>query len=118
MKNEYVFPGLGEPKCQLFFDLQAYIAYNGGRLHLAEILESEMVKEYLPKQPFPLNSFQPNWTKEEVEYIMDNRNLRAVDIAEYLNRTFPSVQQKIFKLLKHGKIKKKPHTRTTITIHD
>jgi len=67
--NPYIFAGLKEPKCQLFFDLQAYIAYNGGRLHLANILECEMVKEYLPKRHY--EDTQP-WSNDEIELLIDN----------------------------------------------
>lgn len=39
-----IFPGLGQPKSQLFFDLQSFIAENGGRLRLAELLDIESMK--------------------------------------------------------------------------
>lgn len=47
-----IFPGLKPPTSQLYFDLQAFIAANGGRLHLAEIIEFESFERCFKKDCF------------------------------------------------------------------
>lgn len=52
MTTPYIFPGLKQPTSQLYFDLQAFIAANGGRLRLAEIIEGERLERCFKKNCF------------------------------------------------------------------
>lgn len=104
--NYQIFPGLGIPKSQLYFDLQAMIASNGGRLHLADVLESEMVRSYLPKKEYHRKFTMPPWSKEHEQRIIDNwGKVKSSKIYRLFNhRTRSAVNQKIFNMRKKGLI--------------
>lgn len=99
--SPYVFPGLPKPKSKLFFDLQAMIAENKGRLHLANVLECEAVKEYLPAYSSK-SGLAKKWELREIEYLRDNRSMKNKQVAANLNRTYESINQKIYDLIKAG----------------
>lgn len=102
-----IFTGLGEPKCQLFFDLQAMIAINGGRLHLAEILECEAVKSYLPKQEYKRLYKMPPWNEKHEQLIIDNwgkvKSSKIYLLFRY-TKTKAAVNQKVYNMRKKGLI--------------
>lgn len=104
--NPNIFPGLGQPKCQLYFDIQAMIAENGGRLKLADALESEMVKEYIPFH-HKGGGVARKWEDSELRFIAQNRKLKNAIIAERLNRTKQSVDCFIGRCIENGFLKRK-----------
>ncbi len=99
--NPNIFVGLGQPKCQLFFDLQAMIADNGGRLKLADMLEAEMVRSYTKAK-----TVRPDltvWRKNEIDFILNNYSaLSALSISEIIDRSVFSVRWKIHELTESG----------------
>jgi len=80
-----IYPGLSTPKSKLYFDLQAMIAKNGGRLHLADRLECEMVKT--PKRKTtPKIGWGKKWSITEIDTLIFNKDLRAFDICILLDK--------------------------------
>ncbi len=105
--NYQIFPGLSQPKSELYFDLQSMIAANGGRIHLAEILECEWVKSYLPKQQYQKRFKVPRWSKLHEQVIIDNwGKVKSGQIYLLLRycKTRNAVNQKIYYMRKVGKI--------------
>lgn len=81
------FIGLGEPKCQLYKNLQKMINDNGGRNRLAELLEREQNKLF--KQDY-------FWTNRATLYLLTNYKTKTMEqISIDLNRSFESVKSKI-----------------------
>ena len=102
--NPHIFPGLKPPTSQLFFDLQAMIAVNGGRLRLAEMLECEMVK--MPTRQDCRIFNKPTvgakrWTPSESKLITEFDNEKIVKIT---GKTIEAVRQK--RLRYQGKIRR------------
>lgn len=102
-----IFVGLKPPKCQLHVDLKAMISANGGRLRMAEILEAEMVKEYLPKKEYKRKFTMPPWSKEHEQRVIDNWGKvksRKMYLLFRYSRTKAAVNQKIYHMRKKGLI--------------
>lgn len=99
MMNYQAYPGLPHLKTQLFFDLQAFIAVNGGRLHLAQVLECEMVREPKRHSIYPIRyDFYSNF---ELGFIIDNyKKISHPKIAAALNRPLYGINDKIYRLRK------------------
>lgn len=99
-----IFCGLGTPKSQLYFDIQALIAKNGGRLKLAGILETELVKPFTP----PRDHFRHDlvkYTRTEINFLKDNYyKMEAKAIAAHLERSLGSLRDKIWQLQKTGQL--------------
>ena len=97
-----IFPGLSEPKTPLFFDIQAMVAENGGRLRLAEKLEAEWLKTYTYKPPKKERKvFQ--YVKSENDFLIENfDNLLFSEMADKLGRSIFSVRARIFVLRRKG----------------
>lgn len=93
-RNPYIFAGLGQPKCQLYFDLQAMIAENGGRLRLAEILDSELTKTVWQRNK-KIKHIK-HYLKWEDELVMSNKPIK--EIAQALGRSYISVNQRRYKI--------------------
>lgn len=100
-----IFPGLGQAKSQLYFDLQAMIAKNGGRLHLANLLECEMVKSMLyyfkPKYQKTREPYLP-WKQEEIDFIIANRHSTHLSLSRTMNRSIRAIQYMSAKLVRAG----------------
>jgi hypothetical protein len=67
-----IFPILGQPKSKLYFDLQAMIAVNGGRLKLAQILqiESHITPDRQPRQKRAyIPKLYKHYSNEEIDLI-------------------------------------------------
>lgn len=69
----YIFPGLKPPTGELFANIQLMIAENGGRLRLADMLESEMVyqvrNKYAPRRQKPKTT-RTFWQQWEIQLIL------------------------------------------------
>ena len=70
--NPNVFPGLGQPTSQLYFDIQALIAENGGLACLAEKLECEWLKYYKAPIKKPKQYRFKHYTETEIEQVKAN----------------------------------------------
>lgn len=109
-----IFPGLKQPKSQLFFDLQAFIAENGGRLLLANKLECEQIKRGRYSFCRPKHERKVfHYRKEEDQFIIDNFiNMNLSEMAYKLDRSYTSTRMRIFRLQQLGLIGyKKTHPR-------
>ena len=104
MQKYEVFPGL-KPTSQLYFDLQAMIAENGGRSHLADILESEMVKEYLPRK---VVGNYDEWSADELRLLIKlYPTTKDTEQMLYINRTIYAIRSKTHELQMLGIIQRK-----------
>lgn len=100
MKPE-IFIGLGTPKSQLFFDIQAMIAKNGGRLKLADIIDAESVRAPTRKKLHQKRAFYNRfevWTKKEDAFIV--ANLPPKEISLLTGRSLKSVYNRRWRLNK------------------
>jgi predicted transcriptional regulator len=106
MIHPYIFAGLGQPKSKLFFDIQADIAKHGGRLKLADVIESEMLK-HPPRKPAKIPTiYIRKFTNSECEIIKEMRGKMPVSkIAVILGRDKDTVKAKITRLVKSGYLK-------------
>lgn len=104
-----IFPGLKPPTSQLFFDLQAFIAENGGRLRLAEKLEAEWLR-ILPRKFPGMRADVSEFTQSETNFIINNyKELSAISLSEILDRPVTSVRWKIWTMTESGELDlKKP----------
>lgn len=88
-----IFPGLKPPTSQSFFDIQAFIAENGGRLRLSEKLECEAIKCHLSDlrqyNVPPRLSVINQWTDAEIEIL---KNVK--DYSLLINRSEKAIQCK------------------------
>jgi|GEM_PF-4116893 len=97
-----IFPGLSTPKSKLYFDLQAMIAKNGGRLHLADRLECEMVKSYLPILRTVCIKWE-KWDKSETQILIDNYRVKTTkQLAVMVNRNYDETRAKLHRLYRRG----------------
>lgn len=113
--NDKIFPGLSQPKTPLFFDIQAMIAENGGRLRLAEKLEAEWLKTYTYKPPKKERKvFQ--YIKSENDFLIENyQKSECREMAVKLGRSVFSVRARIFVMRTKGIIGyKNPVKFTTV----
>lgn len=101
----YIFPGLKPPTSQLFFDLQAMIAKNGGRIKLAQIIENEKKANRFtaPLLYRETDSYSP----DELRFLIENyRKISIIKISQHLKkRSYRGLSTKIFRLKKQGIIK-------------
>lgn len=114
--NPQIFIGLGTPKSQLYFDIQAMIAKNGGRLRLADRLEAEL--NYAPCGLLHSGCKSPySWTNYEINYIKFNyENMSCKEIANELGRPFKEILYKIYDLQKNAELPyKKPQKKNCLT---
>lgn len=105
-----IFPGLPEPKSQLYFDLQAMIAENGGRNKFADTLEAEMVKPY----SYKYKNFHSRWSSEDINLLFENYHKYSGEyLAKLIGKPSTAVNAKIHVLLQRGllKGKYKPYTK-------
>jgi len=104
MMNAYIFPGL-KPTSQLYFDLQAMIAENGGRLKFADALESEMVKKYLPRK---VVGNYDEWSADELRLLIKlYPTTKDTEQMLHINRTIYAIRSKTHELQMLGIIKRK-----------
>jgi hypothetical protein len=99
----YIFPGLKKPDPKLYFDLQAMIAENGGRIRLAEKLECEMVKSRIWFDSREYN-IPPHgavrWSEDENNlFILGKSN---VEIHQITGRTLKAVVERRRKSAKYN----------------
>lgn len=109
MKPE-IFIGLGTPKSQLFFDIQALIAENKGRIRLAETLENEWLKGHKKiKHQRRIKYIKYFYRAYEIIFIKENyANMNCRIIAFYLSRSYASIRVKIYKMQQNGELARKP----------
>lgn len=99
-----IFPGLQHPTSQLFFDLQAFIAENGGRLRLSEKLESEWIKSARAVK-YAVRADNSSWTQTETNFIINNyKELSALTISEILDKPLTAVRWHIWTLTESGQL--------------
>ena len=104
MKAE-IFPGLKAPTTNLYYDLQAMIAKNGGRLRLANMIEEEWRKGFRTKHQLQNTNrvHKVHYTAHENRFIVENYNkMSAHDIAVKLNRTTRAITQHVLFLREQG----------------
>jgi hypothetical protein len=109
-----IFPGLSEPKTQLFFDIQAFIAVNGGRLRLANMIECEQIKKTRYSFCKPKHERKIfHYRKEDDQFIIDNfKDMNLYDISLKLDRSYTSTRMRIYRLQQTGMVGyKKPHPK-------
>lgn len=96
-----IYPGLSQPKSQLFFDIQGLIVKNGGRLRLADIIESENTKMNFRRPVRRMRII--DYTAKEIEFIINNYcKITSLDISFKLNKPLRGVRAKINRLQKLG----------------
>lgn len=96
----FIYPGLNTPKSQLFFDLQAFIAQNGGRFELIKILVKESQSTVV--------DLRMAYTANEVDFIKNNYHaLSALQIAFALNKPVRNIREKINYMQLKGELKYK-----------
>lgn len=108
--SERLFPGLRADHLPLYKVLQMFIAQNGGRNKLADILEAEMVKKgrYVQTRLSKIEHHH-KYNPAETKILLDNYGkISARKIAEKLKRSNESVYHKIHLLRADGIIKDKP----------
>lgn len=99
-----IFPGLKPPTSQLFFDLQAFIAENGGRLRLAEKLEADSMKSARANK-YTVRADNSSWTQAETNFIINNyKELSALSISEILDKPLTAVRWHIWTLTESGQL--------------
>lgn len=106
MISAYVFPGLNKPDTPLFKALQSIIDYNGGRLHLANLIENEWAKSYRFKavKREPMTHYRKWDVKQDSIIIEQYVNHTSLEIAAMIDVTDASVQKRILVLRSLNKI--------------
>ena len=95
-----IYPGLPKPKSQLFFDIQAMIADNGGRFKLATEIENEWLNNYHIHLKTKQN---PYYSHLEIEYIKANyKEVSYKELAAHLDRSIGSINIILWSLYKKG----------------
>jgi hypothetical protein len=105
----YIFPGLKQPTSQLFFDLQAMIAENGGRLRLANTLENEAVSFFSPRLS-SVTFHHPCWHERDLVFLLSNYEKMSVTKLMFtISKSRTAIASKILKLQKTGFLDYKNH---------
>lgn len=103
-----IFPGLSEPKSKLYFDLQAMIAKEGGRLRLAEKIEAEQSHIFNRNRKRGNNLDVVLYTQQEINFIKANYDiLTCNEIALELGRKYNGIKDKIWQLQRNGELHSK-----------
>lgn len=89
----HIFPGLATPKSQLYYDIQDFIAENGGRLRLADRLEAEMCHQsrFIVAHKKEPKTDRKNWAIWEDELIFA-MNKSTIEISDLTGRSCMSVR--------------------------
>ena len=99
----YIFPGLKPPTSKFSDTINEFVAENGGRLHLADRLESELVKLYLPNYSTINHASQKKWTDGEIKFLLNYyKTTKTADIPVKMNRSISSINAKLMRLRRDG----------------
>jgi len=112
--NPYLQIGINSKNTPLYKSLTELINKHGGRQKLADALEAEMVKLYLPRVPSKGCTRPDGWTKEEDQLIYDNfKAMELPELAKIITtRSIHGINRRIYKLQQMGLLYRKPHYKT------
>lgn len=103
-----IYPGLPTPTSKLFHDLQAMIAVNGGRLRLADMIESEVIKPF----SYKYKNYKGLWHNDEIELLRANYHSQPIGkLILIIDRSSYAISNKILRMIHNKELVRKTKRR-------